>query len=133
IRPRLSYQNEPGRPRTNVRHPILKSSIERAQLSVLPMLSTFLLAFHLLRPRRLEYLFGIVAILVATCVAATAAEFTPAKYDLSALAPYKPEQMALGVVRIYGTPLESLVGRWAYAFRAKQGHVRLKAYLINTS
>jgi len=78
-------------------------------------------------------LFGIVAIVLATCGAVTAADFTPAKYDLSGLPPYKPEQMALGVVRIYGTPLESLVGRWAFGFRAKQGHVRLKAYLINTS
>jgi hypothetical protein len=30
-------------------------------------------------------------------------------------------------------PWESLVGRWAYEFRAKQAHVRLQAYLINTS
>jgi phosphate transport system substrate-binding protein len=59
--------------------------------------------------------------------------YTPARYDLSALPAYQPEQMALGVVRIYGTPLESLVGAWASAFRAKQGHVRLNAYLINTS
>ena len=29
--------------------------------------------------------------------------------------------------------LKSLVGHWAFAFRAKQGHVRLKAYLVNTS
>ena len=36
-------------------------------------------------------------------------------------------------MRIYGTPLESLVGAWATAFRDKQGHVRLNAYLINTS
>jgi phosphate transport system substrate-binding protein len=78
-------------------------------------------------------LFGIAAIVLAICGAANAAEFTPAKYDLSGLPAYKPEQMALGVVRIYGTPLESLVGRWAFGFRAKQGHVRLKAYLINTS
>jgi phosphate transport system substrate-binding protein len=82
---------------------------------------------------RLQYLFGIGAILLASLSAAGAAEFKPATYDLSALPQYKPEQMALGVVRIYGTPLESLVGQWAYAFRAKQGHVRLKAYLINTS
>jgi len=82
---------------------------------------------------RLRSLFGIAAIVLAICGAVTAAEFTPAKYDLSGLPPYKPEQMALGVVRIYGTPLESLVGQWAFGFRAKQGHVRLKAYLINTS
>lgn len=83
--------------------------------------------------RRWGSLFAIVAIVLAICAAASAAEFTPATYDLSGLPPYKPEQMALGVVRIYGTPLESLVGRWAFGFRAKQGHVRLKAYLINTS
>jgi phosphate transport system substrate-binding protein len=82
---------------------------------------------------RLGSLFGIAAIVLAICGAVTAAEFTPAKYDLSGLPPYKPEKMALGVVRIYGTPLESLVGQWAFGFRAKQGHVRLKAYLINTS
>ena len=81
----------------------------------------------------LGVLFGIVASVLAICGAANAAEFTPAKYDLSGLPPYKPEKMALGVVRIYGTPLESLVGQWAFGFRAKQGHVRLKAYLINTS
>jgi phosphate transport system substrate-binding protein len=88
---------------------------------------------HRLLSARLRSLFGIVAIVLAICGAVTAAEFTPAKYDLSGLPPYKPEQMALGVVRIYGTPLESLVGQWAFGFRAKQGHVRLKAYLINTS
>ena len=64
---------------------------------------------------------------------AAAAGYQPATYDLSALPAYQPKQMALGVVRIYGTPLESLVGEWASAFRAKQGHVRLNAYLINTS
>jgi phosphate transport system substrate-binding protein len=82
---------------------------------------------------RRQRLLGIAVILVAACRAIGAADFTPATYDLNALPAYKPEQMALGVVRIYGTPLESLVGRWAYEFRAKQGHVRLKAYLINTS
>ncbi len=74
-----------------------------------------------------------VAIVRAACTAVGAAEFTPATCDPSALPPYHPEQMALGVLRIYGTPPESLVGRWAYEFRTRQGHVRLKAYLINTS
>ncbi len=60
-------------------------------------------------------------------------DFKPAQYDLSGLPPYKPEQMALGVVRIYGTPLEALVGRWANDFRSSHGHVRLEAYLVNTS
>ena len=78
---------------------------------------------------------GFAAALAGLTIAALAAAppYTPATYDLSALPPYKPEQMALGVVRIYGTPLESLVGNWAAGFRAKQGHVRLNAYLINTS
>lgn len=70
--------------------------------------------------------------MLATGSALGAAGFTPAIYDLSAVPPYKPQQMALGVVRIYGTPLESLVGRWAYEFRAKQGQqdvVRDGAYL----
>src|SRR5258708_3689763 len=96
-------------------------------------MNTFLSECHCLLRRRLESLYKIAPILLATCGAVNAAEFTPATYDLSALLTYKPEQMALGVLRIYGTPLESLVGRWAYEFRRKQGHVRLKAYLINTS
>jgi phosphate transport system substrate-binding protein len=96
-------------------------------------MNTFLSECQRLLRRRLESLYKIAAILLATCGAVNAAEFTPATYDLSALPTYKPEQMALGVLRIYGTPLESLVGRWAYEFRQKQGHVRLKAYLINTS
>lgn len=73
------------------------------------------------------------ALCIAAAFTAAAAEFKPAQFDLSALPEYQPEQMALGVVRIYGTPLESLVGNWASAFRAKQGHVRLNSYLINTS
>ena len=62
-----------------------------------------------------------------------ATQYVPAQYDLSALPPYQPRELALGVLRIYGTPLEALVGRWANEFRARQGHVRLNAYLINTS
>jgi phosphate transport system substrate-binding protein len=62
-----------------------------------------------------------------------AAPYKPAQYDLSALPPYEAQELALGVVRIYGTPLEALVGKWASAFRERQGHVRLHAYLINTS
>lgn len=69
----------------------------------------------------------------ANAQAAPAAAYEPARYDLGALPSYKPDGLALGVLRIYGTPLEALVGRWATEFRAKQGHVRLHAYLINTS
>ena len=77
--------------------------------------------------------FVAAAVSLAAAVSSSAAEFKPAQYDLSALPEYQPREMALGVVRIYGTPLESLVGQWASAFRAKQGHVRLHSYLINTS
>lgn len=78
---------------------------------------------------------SLAALVLAAAVAidAAAAPYEPAHYDLSALPAYVPRDMALGVVRIYGTPLESLVGDWASAFRAKQGHVRLEAYLVNTS
>src|SRR5947208_13026658 len=76
---------------------------------------------------------AIACVLSVSVAAAAAAEYKPAQYDLSQLPAYNPEQMALGVLRIYGTPLEGLVGRWAAEFRAKQGHVRLNAYLINTS
>src|ERR1700716_2265725 len=75
---------------------------------------------------------GAAALLLAAALGASA-QYKPAQYDLSALPEYKPQEVALGVVRIYGTPLESLVGQWASAFRAKQGHVRLNAYLVNTS
>ena len=74
---------------------------------------------------RLRYLLALPFL----CCAARAAD----SFDLSGLPPYQPDQLALGVVRIYGTPLEDLVGKWAAAFRAQQGHVRLEAYLINTS
>ena len=85
------------------------------------------------RRRPAAVLAVLVASLLTATVARAAGEYVPARYDLSALPPYKAEQMALGVVRIYGTPLESLVGQWASAYRAKQGHVRLNSYLINTS
>jgi phosphate transport system substrate-binding protein len=71
-------------------------------------------------------------VLLAVFLAAPA-PYQPAHYDLSALPPYRPQQQAVGVVRIYGTPLEALVGKWATEFRDKQSHVRLQAYLINTS
>lgn len=83
--------------------------------------------------------------LVAPCVAASflmllggsaslaSSGYQPAHYDLSALPAYKPQQMALGVLRVSGTPLEALVGAWAEAFREREGHVRLQAYLVNTS
>ncbi|MEY2881070.1 MAG: hypothetical protein RLZZ15_3450 [Verrucomicrobiota bacterium] len=59
--------------------------------------------------------------------------YIPARYDFSALPDYKPAHRLLGVMRIYGTPLEELVGAWATAFRGHHPQVRLSAYLINTS
>ncbi len=64
---------------------------------------------------------------------APTAGYQPAHYDLSALPAYAPTQRVTGVLRIYGTPLEELVGKWAGAFRGHHGQVRLNAYLINTS
>ena len=61
-------------------------------------------------------------------------DFVPTHYDLSALPVYQPEHRLLGSIRIYGTPLEGLVGKWMAAFRGEyHGQVRLQAYLINTS
>ncbi len=59
--------------------------------------------------------------------------YQPAHYDLSALPSYASTQRVTGVLRIYGTPLEDLVGKWANAFRGYHGQVRLNSYLINTS
>ncbi len=89
---------------------------------------------HVSRRTRMLATALVAGLLAATSSATLAADaYKPAHYDLSGLPEYVPEQMALGVVRIYGTPLESLVGDWANAFRARQGHVRLNSYLVNTS
>jgi phosphate transport system substrate-binding protein len=74
------------------------------------------------------------ALALASGAAAFAADaYQPAHYDLSALPSYVRTQRVTGVLRIYGTPLEDLVGKWATAFRGYHGQVRLNAYLINTS
>lgn len=74
------------------------------------------------------------ALALSSALTAQAADsYQPAKYDLSALPAYVPTQRATGVLRIYGTPLEDLVGKWANAFRGHHAQVRLNAYLINTS
>lgn len=65
--------------------------------------------------------------------AAAGSGYQPARYDLSALPSYTKSQRVTGVLRIYGTPLEDLVGKLANAFRGYHGQVRLNAYLINTS
>ena len=71
--------------------------------------------------------------LLAASAAHAADAYQPAHYDLSALPAYAPAQRVTGVLRIYGTPLEELVGKWATGFRKFHGQVRLNAYLINTS
>ncbi len=75
----------------------------------------------------------LTGLLSAAFAADGAATYQPAHYDLSALPAYAPAQRVTGVLRIYGTPLEALVGKWANAFRGYHGQVRLNAYLINTS
>ena len=85
--------------------------------------------------RALLSLAAVVAIRVTAFGAdgTPAAAYQPAHYDLSALPAYAPTQRVTGVLRIYGTPLEELVGKWAGAFRGFNSQVRLNAYLINTS
>lgn len=64
---------------------------------------------------------------------APALAYTPATFDLSAHPAYAPAQRALGLLRIYGTPIDELVGAWTTAFRGRHSQVRLNAYLVNTS
>jgi phosphate transport system substrate-binding protein len=78
-------------------------------------------------------LLALAAAVALSANAAAAAEFQPAQFDLSALPSYVPQEKVIGTVRIWGTPVENIVGRWAYEFRQKQGTTRLSAYLINTS
>jgi phosphate transport system substrate-binding protein len=72
-------------------------------------------------------------LLCAAAPASAADPYQPAQFDLSPLPAYEPAERVTGVLRIYGTPLEALVGQWANAFRGHHGQVRLNAYLINTS
>ncbi|MDI1319853.1 MAG: hypothetical protein PSW75_06610 [bacterium] len=74
-----------------------------------------------------------VLLTATVALAADGPAYQPAHYDLSALPPYVKAARVTGVLRIYGTPLEDLVGKWANAFRGYHGQVRLNAYLINTS
>jgi phosphate transport system substrate-binding protein len=61
-------------------------------------------------------------------------DYIPTGYDLSALPVYQPEHRLLGTIRVYGTPLEGLMGKWLAAFRGEyHGQVRLSTYMVNTS
>src|SRR5438270_12881361 len=73
------------------------------------------------------------AIALSAHASAAQAPYNPAQFDLTALPSYTKTQRVTGILRIYGTPLEDLVGRWATAFRGYHGQVRLQNYLINTS
>lgn len=81
-----------------------------------------------------------LTVLAGSVVSLVAAEpmppgmiYTPAHWDLSGLPVYQPQHRLLGVLRVYGTPLDDLVGAWTTAFRGLHSQVRLNAYLINTS
>src|SRR5580692_10932833 len=82
---------------------------------------------------RVARLAAAAAIALSAHTATAQAPHNPARFDLSALPSYTKTQRVTGVMRIYGTPLEDLVGRWANAFRGYHGQVRLQNYLINTS
>ena len=63
-----------------------------------------------------------------------ASDYRPTHYDLSGLPIYQPGARILGSIRIYGTPLEGLAGKWMATFRGEYfGQIREQAYLINTS
>jgi phosphate transport system substrate-binding protein len=81
----------------------------------------------------LAALAGLALGVAASARAADSTAYVPAHYDLSALPSYVSHERVTGVLRIYGTPLEDLVGKWANAFRGYHAQVRLNAYLINTS
>ncbi|MBX3749941.1 MAG: hypothetical protein KF897_07630 [Opitutaceae bacterium] len=83
--------------------------------------------------RFLSILAGLLVVPAQAAESPAPAAYQPARYDLSALPPYVKSQRVTGILRIYGTPLEELVGKLAGAFRAQHGQVRLHAYLINTS
>ncbi len=54
-------------------------------------------------------------------------------FDLSALPVYRAEEQPIGIVRITGTPLDSLVGRLTGEFKNLHKRVRFTTYLVNTS
>ncbi len=76
---------------------------------------------------------GATLMLTLASAAFAADPYQPATYDLSALPAYVPKQRVTGVLRVYGTPLEALLGNWAEAFRGHHGQVRLNSYTVNTS
>lgn len=76
--------------------------------------------------------------LVLTTAASTAADgvatgYRVHQFDLSDLPEYKPEQQAIGVLRLTGTPLDSLVGDWIGEFKNHHKRVRFSNVLVNTS
>lgn len=74
-----------------------------------------------------------LCLLVAALGSAAPPAYQPAHFDLGALPSYVKEGRAIGVMRIYGTPLEELTGKLANKFRSYHGQVRLESYLVNTS
>lgn len=62
-----------------------------------------------------------------------AADYKPYEFDLSGLPAYRPEQQPIGVIRISGTPLDSLIGRLAGEFKNVHKRVRFTTQLMNTS
>lgn len=69
----------------------------------------------------------------APTTAATPGTYQPAIYDLSGIAPYKPDAEAIGTIRISGTPLDNLIGTWANDFKNFHKRARFTTYLTNTS
>jgi len=65
--------------------------------------------------------------------AAAPSSYVPASYDLSDIAPYRPDAEAIGTIRVAGTPLDNLIGTWANEFKQFHKRARFTTYLTNTS
>ncbi len=65
--------------------------------------------------------------------ASTGAGYEAPRFDLRELPAYEPEQQVAGVLRVTGTPLDSLIGRWAGDFKEHHKRARFTTYLVNTS
>jgi len=77
-----------------------------------------------------------LALLLPTASAAqtsAGSDYDPPQFDLDMLPVYEPEQQISGVLRIMGTPLDSLIGQWAGKFKEHHKRIRFTTYLINTS
>lgn len=82
----------------------------------------------------------VTAVVAAAAIAFPSSSAEPAgsgypvhQFDLTDLPSYKAEKQAIGVVRVTGTPLDSLVGNLIGEFKNHHKRVRFSNELVNTS